>query len=312
MQIYATTQGRDLGGVGVGNQRWTGRFKQELRDSRITPTEVIAEAARTAGVPTFISASASGYYGDTGEHAATESDGPGAGFLADLVVDWENAATQNAGDRTRVVLLRTAPVLSPSGGLLAKLRPIFKLGLGGTIGSGRQYFSWITLVDEVRAIEFLLSSTISGPINLAAPGSVPFADFVSAFGRAVHRPTIARVPGFAAKFVGGEFFRPDLSRLVVDADGAIAAFCLVSVNEDDWATLGASHAYIDLIGVVREHRRRGLAPLVISGALQAIADAGLAKAVLDVDTASPTGANTLYERLGFVATERSVALVKKI
>ena len=115
-----------------------------------------------------------------------------------------------------------------------------------------------------------------------------------------------------AKFVGGEFFRPDLSRLVVDADGAIAAFCLVSVNEDDWATLGASHAYIDLIGVVREHRRRGLAPLVISGALQAIADAGLAKAVLDVDTASPTGANTLYERLGFVATERSVALVKKI
>ncbi len=193
-----------LGGVGVGNQRWTGRFKQELRDSRITPTEVIAEAVATAGVPTFVSASASGYYGDTGEHAATESDGPGAGFLADLVVDWENAATQNAGDRTRVVLLRTAPVLSPSGGLLAKLRPIFKLGLGGTIGSGRQYFSWITLVDEVRAIEFLLSSTISGPVNLAAPGSVPFADFVSSFGRAVHRPTLARVPGFAAKLVGGE------------------------------------------------------------------------------------------------------------
>ncbi|MGV9480785.1 TIGR01777 family oxidoreductase [Gordonia aichiensis] len=193
-----------LGGVGVGNQRWTGRFKQELRDSRITPTEVIAEAARTAGVPTFISASASGYYGDTGQHAATESDGPGHGFLADLVVDWENAATQNAGADTRVVLLRTAPVLSPSGGLLAQLRPIFKLGLGGTIGSGRQYFSWITLVDEIRAIEFLLTSAISGPVNLAAPGAVPFAEFVSAFGHAVHRPTFARVPGFAAKFVGGE------------------------------------------------------------------------------------------------------------
>ncbi|SKZ41829.1 putative nucleoside-diphosphate sugar epimerase [Mycobacteroides abscessus subsp. abscessus] len=193
-----------LGGVGVGNQLWTGRFKQELRDTRITPTEVIAEAVRKAGVPTFLSASASGYYGDTGEHAAIESDGPGSGFLADLVVDWEDAAVRNAGENTRVVLLRTAPVLSGSGGLLAKLRPLFKLGLGGTIGSGRQYFSWITLVDEIRAIEFLLSSTISGPVNLAAPDAVPFADFVSAFGRAVHRPTIARVPGFAAKFVGGE------------------------------------------------------------------------------------------------------------
>ena len=193
-----------LGGVGVGNQLWTGRFKQELRDTRITPTEVIAEAVRKAGVPTFLSASASGYYGDTGEHAAIESDGPGSGFLADLVVDWEDAAVRNAGENTRVVLLRTAPVLSGSGGLLAKLRPLFKLGLGGTIGSGRQYFSWITLEDEIRAIEFLLSSTISGPVNLAAPDAVPFADFVSAFGRAVHRPTIARVPGFAAKFVGGE------------------------------------------------------------------------------------------------------------
>lgn len=193
-----------LGGVGVGNQLWTGRFKQELRDTRITPTEVLAEAVRTAGVPTFLSASASGYYGDTGEHAAIESDGPGGGFLADLVVDWEDAAVTNAGEDTRVVLLRTAPVLSGSGGLLAKLRPLFKLGLGGTIGSGRQYFSWITLEDEIRAIEFLLSSTISGPVNLAAPDAVPFADFVSAFGRAVHRPTIARVPGFAAKFVGGE------------------------------------------------------------------------------------------------------------
>ncbi len=124
-----------------------------------------------------------------------------------------------------------------------------------------------------------------------------------------HWGSLDSQPETWAKFVGGEFFRPDLSRLVVDADGAIAAFCLVSVNEEDWATLGASHAYIDLIGVVRGHRRRGLAPLVISGALQAIADAGLEKAVLDVDTASPTGANTLYERLGFVATERSVALV---
>nr|WP_206686986.1 GNAT family N-acetyltransferase [Microbacterium invictum] len=114
------------------------------------------------------------------------------------------------------------------------------------------------------------------------------------------------------QFVGGEFFRPDLSRIALDADGQIVAFCLASVNEEDWVTLGASNSYIDLIGVIRTHRRRGLAPLVVSRTLQAIADAGLEKAVLDVDTASPTGANTLYEGLGFAATERSIALVTRV
>lgn len=193
-----------LGGVGVGNQRWTGRFKQELRDSRITPTEVLAEAVRDAGVPTFLSASATGFYGDTGSHAATESDHAGDGFLAGLVTDWEQAATANAGRDTRVVLLRTAPVLSPKGGLLAKLRPIFRLGLGGPIGDGKQYFSWISLADEVRAIEFLLGSSISGPVNLSAPAPVPFGTFVDALGRSVHRPALLPVPAFAARFVGGE------------------------------------------------------------------------------------------------------------
>lgn len=193
-----------LGGVGVGNQRWTGRFKQELRDSRITPTEVLAEAVRDAGVPTFLSASATGFYGDTGSHAATESDHAGDGFLAGLVTDWEQAATANAGRDTRVVLLRTAPVLSPKGGLLAKLRPIFRLGLGGPIGDGKQYFSWISLADEVRAIKFLLGSSISGPVNLSAPAPVPFGTFVDALGRSVHRPAFLPVPAFAARFVGGE------------------------------------------------------------------------------------------------------------
>lgn len=110
-------------------------------------------------------------------------------------------------------------------------------------------------------------------------------------------------------FVQGPFLRRDLSHLVLDSAGDVAAFCLVSVIEDDWEALGVSHAYIDLIGVVREHRRKGLAPLVISSALKAIADAGLERAVLDVDTASPTGANTLYENLGFTATHREVSLL---
>lgn len=127
-----------------------------------------------------------------------------------------------------------------------------------------------------------------------------------------HWGSLPSQPEGWAKFVGGEFFRPDLSRLVRDADGAIAAFCLASVNEDDWVSLGASHAYIDLIGVVRDHRRKGLAPAVIAASLAAIETAGLERAVLDVDTASPTGANTLYEGLGFAATERSVAFVENV
>lgn len=112
------------------------------------------------------------------------------------------------------------------------------------------------------------------------------------------------------KFVGGPFLRPDLCTLALDGD-RIVAFCLASVNEEDWEALGASHAYIDLIGVVRSHRGQGLAPLVIAQTLRAAADAGLEAAVLDVDTESPTGANSLYERLGFFATERERVLVRR-
>ncbi|MFF2633314.1 GNAT family N-acetyltransferase [Microbacterium sp. NPDC058021] len=125
-----------------------------------------------------------------------------------------------------------------------------------------------------------------------------------------HWGSLPSTPERWEKLVGGPFLRPDLSTLALDGD-EIVAFCLASVNEDDWATLGASHAYIDLIGVVRSHRGRGLAPLVVSRSLGRMADAGLERAVLDVDTESPTGANSLYERLGFVATERDRALVRR-
>ena len=127
-----------------------------------------------------------------------------------------------------------------------------------------------------------------------------------------HWGSLPSQPESWAKFVGGPFFRADLSRLAVDDDGGIVGFCLASVNEDDWETLGATNSYIDLIGVVRAQRGRGVAPAVIAGTLAAIGDAGLERAVLDVDTASPTGANTLYEGLGFAATERTVALVERI
>ncbi|WP_454114595.1 GNAT family N-acetyltransferase [Microbacterium lacticum] len=115
-----------------------------------------------------------------------------------------------------------------------------------------------------------------------------------------------------AKFVGGPFFRPDLSRLAISADGAVVGYSLVSVNEDDWVAMGASSGYIELIGVVRAYRGRRIAPAVIAGTLTAIQAAGLERAVLDVDTASPTGAHTLYEGLGFHPTERSVALVERV
>lgn len=113
-------------------------------------------------------------------------------------------------------------------------------------------------------------------------------------------------------FVEGAFFRPDLSRLALDADGTIVAFCLASVNKDDWEALGVTHAYIDLIGVIRSHRGKGLAPLVISRSLDAIAAEHLERAVLDVDTASPTGANTLYENLDFKPTQQEVAYVQHV
>lgn len=126
-----------------------------------------------------------------------------------------------------------------------------------------------------------------------------------------HWGSLPSSPERWAQFVGGAFLRPDLSTLALDADGRIVAFCLASVNEDDWQALGASNSYIDLIGVVRDHRGEGLAPRVIARTLRAMTDAGLEKAVLDVDTESPTGAHALYERLGFVATERDRVLTRE-
>lgn len=184
----------NLCGRGIGDRRWSGHVKQQLRDSRIIPTQVLAEAVRVAQVPTFISSSATGYYGDTGSSAVTEKDPAGSGFLADLTIDWEAAALSGAPDATRVALIRTAPVMSPSGGMLGKLRPLFKLGLGGRLGNGRQYLPWISLSDAVRVLEFVMDSPISGPVNMCGPVSVTNAEFTAALGRAVHRPAPWPVP----------------------------------------------------------------------------------------------------------------------
>lgn len=196
----------NLCGVNVGQRRWSGAFKQSLRDSRLAPTEVLAAAVADAGVGTLINASAVGYYGDTRDRVVDETDAAGRGFLAQLCVDWEAATLPAQYEGTRVVLARTGIVLAPSGGALRMMRPVFSVGLGARLGSGRQYMSWISLEDEVRALLFtIFHPTLSGPVNLTGPAPVTNAEFTTAFGRAVNRPTPMALPGFAVRAALGEF-----------------------------------------------------------------------------------------------------------
>ena len=193
-------------GVGVGDKRWSGAFKQSLRDSRIDPTEMIAAAVADAGVPALINASAVGYYGDTGDRIVDETASAGTGFLARLCVDWEAATLPAQESGARVVLARTGLVLSPGGGVLGRLRPLFALGLGGRLGGGRQYMPWISLDDQIRALLCAINrASLSGPVNFTGPAPVTNAEFTAALGRAVGRPAPWPVPGFALRGVLGEF-----------------------------------------------------------------------------------------------------------
>ncbi|WP_028922749.1 TIGR01777 family oxidoreductase [Pseudonocardia acaciae] len=194
----------NLCGVGIGDRRWSGARKQAIRDSRVEPTEVLAAAVAAHGIPTMVNASGISYYGDTGDREVDETAPLGAGFLAEVCRDWE-AATAAAQPASRVVRLRSGAVLSPSGGLLGRLRPLFSLALGGRLGSGRQYLPWISLDDEVGAIAFLLEHPeVTGPVNLVAPEQVTNARFTEELGRAVNRPTPFPVPAVALRAVLGE------------------------------------------------------------------------------------------------------------
>jgi len=194
-------------GVGVAERRWSGAFKQSLRDSRITPTEVLANAVIEAGVGTLINASAVGYYGDTSDRVVDETDPAGTGFLARLCQDWEDATLPARDAGVRVVLARTGIVLSPAGGALRSMRPLFAVGLGARLGSGRQYVPWISLDDEVRALLFAITEeSLSGPVNMTGPAPVTNAEFTAAFGRALHRPIPPlAAPAFAIRAALGEF-----------------------------------------------------------------------------------------------------------
>jgi hypothetical protein len=196
----------NLCGVNVGAKRWSGAFKQSLRDSRIGPTEVLAGAVADAGVPVLVNASAVGYYGHTRDRVTDETAPVGAGFLARLCEDWEAATTHAVAAGARVVLLRTGLVLAPSGGMLSRLKPLFSFGLGARLGNGRQYLPWISLEDEIRAVLYAMSSdSVSGPVNLTGPAPVTNAEFTAALGRALNRPTPMVVPGFALRAALGEF-----------------------------------------------------------------------------------------------------------
>lgn len=196
-----------LAGAGIADRRWTESRRREILDSRVDGTTAVATALTAAEPrPRFlVTASAVGWYGDTGDCPVDETGPAGEGFLAEVCERWEAAARPAVDAGVRVTFPRTGLVLSRRGGLMGRLLPLFKLGLGGKLGSGRQYWPWISLTDEVSALRLLISSDLSGPVNLTGPEPVTNAEFAKTLGSVVGRPTLAAVPGFALKLVVGEF-----------------------------------------------------------------------------------------------------------
>jgi uncharacterized protein (TIGR01777 family) len=196
-----------LGGTNIAGGRWTKQRKGAIRDSRIESTRLLSETLAQLKEPprTFICASATGYYGDRGDELLTEESPPGEGFLADVCRAWEAAAEPARQAGIRVVNLRTGIVLSSKGGALARMLPAFRKGLGGVVGSGRQYMSWIALNDLVRVIDFLVTASgLAGPVNAVAPNPVTNREFTRILGRLLRRPTIFPLPGFAVRTLFGE------------------------------------------------------------------------------------------------------------
>jgi uncharacterized protein (TIGR01777 family) len=197
-----------LAGAGIGDKRWDDAYKRELRDSRILGTQTIARAvAQLDAKPrVLVSASAVGYYGDTGDRVVEESAPAGTDFLGRLCVEWEDAAAPAAAAGIRVVHPRTGLVVSARGGAWGKLFPLFQVGLGGKLGSGDQYWPFISLADHIAALRFAVEDeSVSGPLNFSAPEPLTNREITKAMGRAMHRPTIAAVPEFALKIAVGEF-----------------------------------------------------------------------------------------------------------
>lgn len=191
-------------------RRWTQAHKRAIRDSRIKGTWLLARAvaAMTVKPSVVLSGSAIGYYGDRGDERLDEASPPGSDFLAEVVAAWESAAAPIADAGVRLVLLRTGIVLSADGGALEKLLPPFRLGVGGPMGGGRQWMSWISLGDHLRAMEHaLFAGALHGPANLVAPNPVTNATFATTLGRVLNRPALLPMPSFALELVFGEMAR---------------------------------------------------------------------------------------------------------
>ena len=192
-----------LAGAGVGDKRWTAAYRSEILNSRLLGTTTIATACEQLQPDVFISASAIGYYGETGDRAVTETDRGGSDFLSIVCREWE--AVADLAPSIRTIKLRTGLVLDPTGGALGRMIPLFKFGLGGKLGSGKQWWSWITLHDQIRAMVFLMNSKIEGAVNLTSPNPVTNQEFTAALAMALKRPAIFPAPAFALRAVLGGF-----------------------------------------------------------------------------------------------------------
>jgi uncharacterized protein (TIGR01777 family) len=196
-----------LSGAGIGDKRWTNGYRKEILDSRTATTALLAKtiASLSRKPSVFLSGSAIGIYGARNDEQLTEVSTHGTGFLAEVCEQWEAAAQPAVNAGVRTVYLRTGIVLSPKGGALKKLLPLFKLGVGGKFGNGKQWQSWISIDDEIGAIEHLLTANVSGAVNLTAPNPVTNAEFTKVLASVLKRPAIVPVPTFAPKILlGGE------------------------------------------------------------------------------------------------------------
>jgi uncharacterized protein len=197
----------NLAGESIAGKRWTAAQKQRILDSRVQATRSLVSAIRGAATrpAVFVSGSAVGYYGPLGDETATEETRAGSDFLAEVCVRWEQEAMRAAGDRTRVVCIRTGIVLARDGGALPQMLPPFWLGAGGPVGTGRQYWPWIHRHDWIALVRWAIAAPSAiGPLNATAPHPVTNREFAGALGRAMHRPAFMPAPGFALRLMLGE------------------------------------------------------------------------------------------------------------
>lgn len=196
-----------LAGENIAGARWNEAVKRKIRDSRVVGTKLLAETLAQLKTPpkTLICASAIGFYGDRGSEILTEDSPRGSGFLSDVCVEWEKAAEPASRKGIRTVHLRIGVILAPNGGALKKMLPPFKMGLGGIVGDGRQYWSWVSLDDVIGVIFHALATTgLKGPVNTVAPQSLTNAEFTKILGQVLKRPTIFPMPAFMARIALGE------------------------------------------------------------------------------------------------------------